>query len=402
MIGSKHISRQLSRSAVMQAVINEGPISRASVAKQVGLSKQVVSEIMQSLCDEGWVCETGRTKGHVGRTAITFEIIPDAAFIYSVDLGGTKLRAAVVDLNCQVVAEAVEPTDAAGGRHIVEQIGRVCRAAARLASVAPERIRFAVVGVPGVPDPDGSVRMAPNIPGIDAFNFREGIRTELGCDTVVENDVNLAALGEQWAGCGADCDNLAFVALGTGIGAGLILNGQLMKGATGAAGELGFMAFGADPFEPESHRVGALERQAGSVAIRTQYLNLSGRDLDLPDIFGRAADGDIDAKAVLEDTARTIARGIATLAALVDPDVVVLGGSIGHRAELLAEIKSALRKCFPHHVRVEPSQLGKHAAIVGGASVGLSRLHHTLFADGLAGVEVSLPQFRAPDWEGAA
>lgn len=386
----------------MQAVINEGPVSRASVAKQVGLSKQVVSEIMQSLSDQGWVRETGRTRGHVGRTAITYEIVHDAAFIYSVDLGGTKTRAAVVDLNCRVVAEAVEPTDKAGGRHIVAQIGRVCHAAAQLAGVASDRVRFAVIGVPGVPSPDGSVQMAPNIPGIDDFDFSDSIRAELGCDAVVENDVNLAALGEQWAGCGADCDNLAFVALGTGIGAGLILNGQLMKGATGAAGELGFMAFGADPFDPESLRVGAFERQAGSVAIKTQFHKLTGKDLDLPAIFGKAADGDADAKTVLADTARTIARGIATLAALVDPDVVVLGGSIGHRAELLSEIKSALRQCFPHPVRVEPSQLGKHAALVGGAAVGLSRLHHTLFADGLAGVEVSLPQLRAPDWEGAA
>ena len=387
----------------MQAVINEGPISRASVAKQVGLSKQVVSEIMQNLCDEGWVRETGRTKGHVGRTAVTYEIVQDAGYIYSVDLGGTKMRAAVVDLNCRVVAEAVEPTDTTGGRQIVTQIGRVCRAAARQAGVSSDRIRFAVIGVPGVPDPnDGSVQMAPNIPGIDTFDISESIRQELGCDAVVENDVNLAALGEQWAGCGIDCDNLAFVALGTGIGAGLILNGQLMKGATGAAGELGFMAFGADPFEPESLRVGAFEREAGSVAIRTQYFNLTGETLDVPAIFDKAAEGETHAKAVLQNAARVIARGLATLAALIDPDVIVLGGSIGHRAELLSEIKTALSQCFPHPLRVEPSQLGKHAALVGGAAVGLSHLHHTLFADGLAGVEVSLPQFRAPDWEGAA
>ncbi len=387
----------------MQAVINEGPISRASVAKQVGLSKQVVSEIMQNLCDEGWVRETGRTKGHVGRTAVTYEIVQDAAYIYSVDLGGTKIRAAVVDLNCRVVAEVVEPTGMAGGKYIIAQIGRVCRAAAQQAGVSSESVRFAVVGVPGVPNPDdGSVQMAPNIPDIHTFDVSESIRAELGCDVVVENDVNLAALGEQWAGCGIDCDNLAFVALGTGIGAGLILNGQLMKGTTGAAGELGFMAFGADPFEPESLRVGAFERAAGSVAIKAHYFKLTGKKLDVPAIFDKAADGDEHAKTVLQDAARVIARGLATLAALVDPDVIILGGSIGHRTELLSEIKTALHQCFPHPVRVEPSQLGKHAALVGGAAVGLSRLHHTLFADGLAGVEVSLPQFRAPDWEGAA
>ena len=403
MIGSKHISRQLSRSAVMQAVIKEGPISRASVAKQTGLSKQVVSEIVQILADEGWVRETGRTKGHVGRTAVTYEIVRDAAYIYSVDLGGTKLRAAIVDLNCRVVAESVEPTDSSGGASIIAQIGRVCAAAAQKAGVATDSVRFAVIGVPGVPDPaDGSVQMAPNIPGIDTIDFNAGVSVELGCDVVLENDVNLAALGEQWAGCGVDCDNLAFVALGTGIGAGLILNGQLMKGAGGAAGELGFMAFGADPFDPESLRVGAFEREAGSIALKSRYTTLSGEELDVPEIFDKANEGDENAKQVLRDTARLVARGIATLAAITDPDIVVLGGSIGHRSELLVEIQAALAQCFPHPLRVETSKLGKHAALVGGAAVGLSHLHHTLFADGLAGVDISLPELRAPDWEGAA
>ena len=403
MIGSKHISRKLSRSAVMQAVIKEGPISRASVAKQTGLSKQVVSEIVHILQDEGWVQETGRTKGHIGRTAVTYEIVPDAAYVYSVDLGGTKLRAAIVDLNCRVVAESVEPTNSFGGASIITQIGRLCAAAARKAGVVKDSVRFAVIGVPGVHDPaDGSVQMAPNIPGIDTIDFHSSVSVELGCDVVLENDVNLAALGEQWAGSGIDCDNLAFIAMGTGIGAGLILNGQLIRGAAGAAGELGYMTFGEDSFNPESLRVGAFEREAGSIALKTRYMALSGKSLGVPEIFNKANEGDENAKQVLRDTARLVARGIATLAAITDPDIVVLGGSIGHRSELLMEIQTALALCFPRPLRIETSKLGKHAALIGGAALGLSHLHHTLFADGLAGVDISLPELRAPDWEGAA
>ena len=387
----------------MQAVISEGPISRASVSKQTGLSKQVVSEIMQLLQGDGWVRETGRTKGHVGRTAVTYEIVPDAAYIYSVDLGGTKLRAAVLDLNSRVVSETVEATDARGGTFVVHQIGQACKSAASQAGISLDQIKFAVVGVPGVPDQaTGSVQMAPNIPGIDCINFAEGVTNEVGCDVAIENDVNLAALGEQWAGCGTDCDNLAFVALGTGIGAGLIVNSQLVKGARGAAGELGFLAFGADPFDAESLRIGAFEREAGSIAVKRRYQDLTGVVLDVPEIFAKASDGNTDASKVIRDTARLIARGIATLGAVADPEIIILGGSIGHRTELISEIRFALKQCFPYPLRVEPSQLGKHAALVGGAAVGLSHLHHTLFADGLSGVDISLPQFCAPDWEGAA
>ena len=102
---------------------------------------------------------------------------------------------------------------------------------------------------------------------------------------------------------------------------------------------------------------------------------------------------------MLRDTARLVARGIATLAAITDPDIVVLGGSIGHRSELLMDIQTALALCFPRPLRIETSKLGRHAALVGGAALGLSYLHHTLFADGLAGVDISLPELRAPDWE---
>ena len=151
---------------------------------------------------------------------------------------------------------------------------------------------------------------------------------------------------------------------------------------------------------PESG--GAFERQAGSVALKTRYMALSGKSLDVPEIFNKANEGDENAKQVLRDTAQLVGRGIATLAAIVDPDIVVLGGSIGHRSELLMEIQTVLAQCFPRPLRIETSKLGKHAALVGGAALGLSHLHHTLFADGLAGVDISLPELRAPDWEGAA
>lgn len=95
----------------MEAIVQGGPISRASISKQTGLSKQTISEIVRQLEIEGWVRETGRTSGHIGRTAVTYELVPDAAYIAAVDLGGTKVRVALVDLTCQVFAEEAAPTD---------------------------------------------------------------------------------------------------------------------------------------------------------------------------------------------------------------------------------------------------------------------------------------------------
>ena len=185
----------------MEAVLQRGPISRASISKQTGLSKQTISEIMRHLEDAGWVVETGRTAGHVGRSAVTYEVVPDAAFVAAVDLGGTKVRIGLSDLRGAIVGEAAELTRPEGGQAVVDQIARLCRETAAAAGVAGERIRIAVAGVPGAPDPaTGRVRLAPNIPGFDRMDVATALEAALGCDVLLENDVNLAVQGEAWLG----------------------------------------------------------------------------------------------------------------------------------------------------------------------------------------------------------
>ena len=148
-----------------------------------------------------------RTSGHVGRTAVTYEIVPDAACIAAVDLGGTKTRAAIADLSCNVLAELVEPTDKRGGLHVVAQIARMCRDVARHNDIDFDRVRPGCRRRPGrfptrIP---GGFLMAPNISGIDEFDMAEALRQEIRHDVLLENDVNLAVLGEHWVGTGGRC-----------------------------------------------------------------------------------------------------------------------------------------------------------------------------------------------------
>lgn len=390
--GQPSFSRQVSLCLTMQAIIHCGPISRASIAKQTGLSKQTVSELVRILEEEGWVRETGRTSGHVGRTATTFELVPDSAYMAAADLGGTKLRVAVVDLAGKVLAEVVEATDPDGGRAVAKQIGALITRACREESLSTERIRQTVVGCPGVPDQaTGRVRFAPNISGTEDFDFRAAVGDAVGTPVLLENDVNLAVLGEQWLGAGQGADHLAFIALGTGIGAGLIANGSLLRGATGAAGELGYLPFGADPFDPESLRVGAFERATATHGIRAAYLGASGRAFDVPAIFDAASGGDEAAKAVLAELARQMARAVAAVSAITAPDLVILGGSIGARPEIVAATRCEVARCFPFPVRIEPSALGNHASLSGAVAIGLTELHTALFAQSMPGASITLP-----------
>lgn len=392
------ISRRLSLFSVMQTILHKGPISRASMARETGLSKQTIGEIALALKSDGWIHEKGRTTGHVGRSATNYEIVPEAACIAAVDLGGTRVRAVIADLAGSILEEMSEPTSAEGGSHVVSQVARLCREAARRNRVDYEKVKLAVVGVAGVPDElTGRVKLAPNIVGIDKIDFRSALSDAAGVPVSLENDVNLAIIGEHWIGRGRGEDNLVFVALGTGIGSGIMVDGNLVRGSTGAAGELAYLPLGADPFESESLQTGALERVAGSHGIIRRYRLLSGREADVPEIFELSAQGDSVAARVLDETARHVVCALSAICAIVNPAKVILGGSIGERSEFAARVRELVPRCAPAPAQVEISSLGSRAALAGGAAVGLQRLHTTLFSGGINGLRVELPHSGEPD-----
>ncbi|MFT7309630.1 MAG: putative NBD/HSP70 family sugar kinase, partial [Paracoccaceae bacterium] len=343
-----NISRRMTLSSIVQAITTYGPISRASVAKMTGFSKQTVSEIVSSLEHDGWVQTVGQTEGNVGRRAVVYEIVPEAALVASVDLGGTKVRVALCNLFGAVVAEITEPTCQSGGEEVVNQIGRIIVEAASGSEISSDKIRVAVVGVPGVLDPKtGNVNLAPNISGINTIDFPALLQARLGIEVLVENDVNLAALGEHWMTHQGEKDDLVFLSIGTGIGAGIVIGGNLVRGVTGAAGEIGYVPFGADPFEEESLNVGALERVTATTAIVDHYAQLTGKQKTVPEIFESSVAGDAAATQVLERAASYVARAIGAVAAIIDPACIVMGGSIGVRKELIQMIEKEIGKCFP-------------------------------------------------------
>ncbi|MDE0307797.1 MAG: ROK family transcriptional regulator [Albidovulum sp.] len=382
----------MSKSAVAQTVLHNGPISRSAIARHTGLSQPTIGEIVREFEGRGWIREAGRTSGHIGRSAATYEIIPNSACLFAADIGGTRARAVVVNIVGQFLAEIDEKTDKRGGNHVIEQMARMCGKAKEIAGIASGSMRLAVIGVPGVPDEDtGGVSLSPNIPGIDMIDLKSAMSEKIGTGVILENDVNLAVQGEHWTGKGKGIGELVFINLGTGVGSGIMIGGKLVRGNDSAAGELAYLPMGADPFEIESLRAGAFERRVGTCGIRQRFLALSGRDLEVPEIFDRALAGDANAKTVIDETALYLTRAVAAVSAVVAPKMVILGGSIGLRRELAEKVRSLFPKCFPNPVAIERSALGARAALAGGAAVGLTHLHATLFSGRLPASEVLPP-----------
>jgi predicted NBD/HSP70 family sugar kinase/biotin operon repressor len=392
------VARQQSIRLVIERLLRDGSVSRAEIARGTGLSKQTISEVMRDLERDGWVVEDGQVQGSVGRSAVTYALRPDAAFVLGIDIGGTKLHIALADMQGAVVAESIEPTTHDGGAAVVAQIGRMADALLAQANVAPQRLRGAVMGSPGIVDPtSGAIIIAPNIAGLDSLDVRAALRARLGVDVAIENDVNLAAVGEHWRGNSRQARNFAFIAVGTGIGMGVFADGQLIRGARGAAGEIAYLPLGGDPYDARGQRLGTLETAAASAGIAARYAGLGGAaNLTVREIFDRL-DTDEAAQVTIDEVGRVIATAVLAVHSVLDPEIVILGGSIGARPELKLRIEAHLERCMREPVRIELSALGTRATLLGAIGGAIDGVHRTLFGVGADVSPLALPLTNSAD-----
>lgn len=372
--------RQMNEQAVIDTLFSEGPLSRVEVAERTGLSKPTVSAVVRDLVGAGLVHENGRTTGMVGRSAILYRVDAQAGHVIGIDLGGTKVRAAVADLFGEILAEQVEPTAAEGGEAVLDQLIHLTKRLTDQAGTDLTSVQAVVLGSPGVFDPKSDqLALVPNIPGFEDLHLSRRLREQFDAEVLIENDVNLAAVGERWRGVAARIDHFAFLAIGTGIGMGLVINGELHRGLHGAAGEVAYLPIGADPFDPAVRRRGALEEAASASGILARLHDRGGQAASVRDVFAAAERGDALARELVDEQGRLLALAILSTAAVVDPELVVLGGGIGSSPLLLPPVRAHLDALVPYPVRVESSALGDRAALLGALTLGLHAARKQLF-----------------------
>lgn len=360
----------------MDVIRKQGPVSRAQLARITGLSKPTVSQTLAALEASSVVRARARTSGHVGSPALLYEVDPSAGWVVGVDVGHAWARAAIADITGSFVARRDERTRRSSGAALVRQIGMMAHSLAAEAGVDWSEVTSAVVGSPGVLQAgQHRVSMAANLPGWGRPGLVDAVRAELGTRVELENDVNLAAIGEQWAGRGGGVDNFVFISVGTGVGMGVVIDGRLYRGARGGAGEIGYLPLCGDPSGHDARRVGALEAAAGSRAVVAH-----ARALGMPapvtakQVFDRARRGDERGLVVVSGEAERIALAIAAVCAVLDPELVIVGGGIGRNADvLLGEVTRSLRRLSPFRPRLEVSTLGDDAVLHGAVATALGR-----------------------------
>jgi predicted NBD/HSP70 family sugar kinase len=311
---------------------------------------------------------------------VYFEPVPEAALVLGIDLGARFVRGAICDLEGDMRARQdveLNGIDAGVALQTIEDLHASLVAATRLDAALIDGV---VVGVPGVVEVGtGRLTLAENVPGLEDRAFGEEVRERLGLPVVVENDINLAALGEQWRGVAEGVADFVFLSIGTGMGAGLVLGGNLHRGHHGAAGEVDYALAGLGiDVDPSGGSLNELtSRLAGKSGAHTSLIPpYEGRT-----IFAAARSGDELARTVVAEVARRIALHVASISAVADIALVVLGGGLGVNGDLLLEpVRNHLGGWLPYAPRVEVSSLGEAAVLTGALAVGLHSALDNVFS----------------------
>ncbi len=366
----------------MDVLLREGSASRAGLSRVTGLSKQTMSEVIRVLTERGWVRESGMISGGVGRSAVRYEVDATAGYVLGVDLGSSTIRATVANIAGAIVQHGEVAADPAGGMRLIEQIGGLRASTLAAAGLSPQKLLQAAVAIPGVMDPrTGRLSLAPNLDDMGTIDVATSIRQVLDCKVSFENDVNAGAIGEYWETRQSNEGYYGFISIGTGVGLGILVDGKLLRGASQAAGEVGYLPLGSDPFAPLSVERGALENALGAAGISARYHMAGGpAGTSVRVIFDRYNEGQRAAIVAIEESARLAALLVATVTAVIDPERIVIGGNIGGRPELVELIRKILPTCTRRPVPIEPGRLGTLATVVGAAAIALGDLHNSLFS----------------------
>jgi glucokinase-like ROK family protein len=370
---------------LLRRLRDSGALSRAELASRLELPRARLLSELDTLLAAGLVQEAGPAESRGGRRSTLVELNSDLRFA-AVDLGARSIDVEITDGRLEPIVAHSEPADIRSGPKVI--LHRVSEILAKI-KVDGAYVRLQAIGI-GVPGPvsfrDGVPVSPPIMPGWDRFPVREVLSREHGCPVVVDNDVNIMAIGERYGGVARMADNLLFVKIGTGVGCGIYVGGQVYRGTDGCAGDIGHIQVDDDGPVCSCGNIGCLEAFFGGTALAREALAAarSGRSpalaerltsngtLTAADVAAGAGEGDAACIQLIRDGGRRVGTVLAGLVSFINPSMIVIGGGLaglGHL--LLAEIRSVVyRRSLPlatGNLPVVMSELGPRAGVVGAA-----------------------------------
>jgi predicted NBD/HSP70 family sugar kinase len=392
--GTPSLLRELNDRAALELLIDGRALTRAQLSELTGVSKVTVAQMLARLEERGLVAAVGSNSGGRGPNAALYSVVPSSAYVAAlyVEQVPALIDVAVADVTGRVIAEARE--NAFGEGDPVELVRSAVDRACHRAGVSVSMLSAFVIGSPGVVDPaTGDPRLAINLPewheGVLA-----GLRGALHKNVLIENDVNLAAMAEHASGAAAGTDDFVLLWIGVGVGLATVLGGRLHHGASGAAGEIGWLPVPGAPVTSDVRYPagGGLQWLAGAEAIRAL-----AAEYGFGDGAGSAGPGDAVRAAAaaagsagagsaagrfLDELARRVALGAAAVCTVIDPGLVVLGGEVGLAggAALAGRVAAEVARICPVRPRVVPTAVASEPVLRGALLTAVNRARADLLA----------------------
>jgi len=372
---------------VLRVIWREHKISRAEIARKLGLSRSTVTEIVKELINTDFVLEIGSGDSSGGRRPILLEFQDNAKFILGIDIGATHIAVAVTNLRGKLQLwkeEKYQVRDDPDGTW--ESVINLCKECIKEFSLNPKMLMCIGVAFPSPVDPSNPKTLSEGIiPGWHGESGIEKLLLHFNVPIFVDNDANLGALAEHWWGAGRGIDDLVYIKLANGIGAGFILGGEIYRGSNGIAGEMSHMSIDGKGNQCGCGLKGCLATYLASWALEARTMELTEQFPDSPlcNIYPKirmieeaAIEGDELALKVVEEASNHLTVAITSLINMINPTIVVIGGSLTRLGDiLLGPIREIVNKSNLV-ISVEPSQLktaelGTKATAIGAATLAL-------------------------------
>lgn len=374
-----------------------GGISRVELARELGLTRAAITVIVNDLQKSGLVREVETPSGS-GRKRIVLEINPTLGFVVGVDMGATHVSFILADYSARVIHEMNMPLDInLGPKVCLSQVAAYMQTLLETTHLTLSDIKAVGVGVPGpIVAEAGMVSGPPIMPGWDGFPIRDTLQETWSCPVSLNNDAELGALGEWAYGAGRGERNLAYIKVGTGIGAGLLLDGQIYRGVTGSAGEIGHITIDENGPLCQCGNRGCLEAMAGGDAIAQRAIEAIHKGqrtilaekspvemITAQDVIAAARRGDLFAQHLVAEAGAHLGTAIANVVNLFNPSMVVIGGGVALIGDLLLDpirrtVQDRSLRVASRAVRITAALLGRRSSGMGAVVQGLSLILHQM------------------------
>ncbi|MDD3840198.1 MAG: ROK family transcriptional regulator [Clostridia bacterium] len=374
--GKPEVIANMNKNAILQLLRKSGPLSRAQISRRLNMSFPAISSNVRILLDHGLIEEVGEGNNYLGRKSTLLAFNPNKGYVIGVDIGRSRLRVMSSNLSGEVIKSIkIDWSTEIEGEHIIDKVCDAINEIVEMSNIPVKDIMCICIGIPGIRDEQQEKNLlAPFIEGWKEIDIEDRISKEFPTEIIIDNSVNFGAIGEKWKGAARGYKDIVYITYGVGIGAGLILNGELYRGFKNAAGEIGYMTVDKHFLRKYFKDAGSLEELVSGAAIGKNISNVYGGEVrTVEEILNRTDQDDAFAFNIVNDIVIYISMTLVNIVSLINPEIIVLSGRIGKAIfeRYNDRIIQTMNAHVPYVPEISLSELDEKANVLGAVAVGI-------------------------------